>query len=707
MSTKITVKKKYGRAAAGGEVPSAFAMMAKADKIGTEKFTAKKTYGGDVGLGLNSDALEMHRKKMAEKKNAVGGLKTPMNKRTARPRSKLNILDLVDGAIDSGATEEAKEKAAAEKAMVEAPILPKKKVKIKKAKKVEELPPKPEKKEKAEIIEVKKEPQSEPEKPVEEDKPKPRSATLLSTVDKAIENDAPSEVPSTSGGGVPAWKARLQAQQTDLPALKSPDAKKKTSAVPKKSKSSPMVVSKPKSASKASITQNSTKADNSEQGSSPITAKSSAGVPQSPGLVKKDLPPKSPAPKAPVKPSPIVTKSPAPQSPAPVAPTTAMNGVDAAPLAKAKTPSPAPKTTKPKKSSPKKTKALSTPHLGIAASKSPVKASIAKGNVNDSDDSSDSDDDLPKKTMTKKESPKKKKLTVTRMKSPIAKAPTIDVPSDDEDDSYMPSITTVAPPILDPSILVPSGDAKLDRLRKELEETKKKVESTTINAKIELADMTKEFTMEKETLRVTFMKDIQAHRKVNEQVDKEHQKIVEKEQAEIEELKASNTRLRATLQKLPKQMAEVTESSECLSKANEEIAGHFAELNKFAKKLQGDQNRLQESSRKCKEEYLPRYRQELWERQQHLNAETKIKNLYRDCMIKIHHRVDETNQVGLIEEVTTLVLETEGDVNPKFDPKFLSQKPKKTKSSYGLDSDSDSNSDSSSSSDSDSDSDSD
>ncbi|KAL3926185.1 MAG: hypothetical protein SGARI_005685, partial [Bacillariaceae sp.] len=255
MSAKVTVKKKYGRAAAGGEVPSAFSMMAKADKIGTEKFTAKKSYGGDVGLGLNSDALEMHRKKMAERKGGIGGssigAKSSLHKRNARPRSKLNILDLVDGAIDSGATSEAKEKAAAEKAMETAPILPKKKVvKVKKAKSVKETPPRPEKKEEEEeIVEVKKDP--EPEKPVVKEKPKPRSATLLSKVDKAIDNDASSGVPSLFGsskstnGDVPAWKARLKSQQKD--SVKSP---KKTGSVPKKSKSSPMVVAKPKTVSK-------------------------------------------------------------------------------------------------------------------------------------------------------------------------------------------------------------------------------------------------------------------------------------------------------------------------------------------------------------------------------------------------------------------------------------------------------------------------
>jgi len=250
--------------------------------------------------------------------------------------------------------------------------------------------------------------------------------------------------------------------------------------------------------------------------------------------------------------------------------------------------------------------------------------------------------------------------------------------------------------------LAPTGDLTLDRLRKDIEDIKKKLDNTSVNVKLELADLKKQFNMEKETLRVTYMRDIQSKRKVTEKLDKEHQKLVEQEQKQIEELRAANTRLRATLERLPKQMAEVTASNESLSRANEDIAGHFAQLMKFSKKLQADHARLEESSNKCKEEYLPRYRQELWERQQFLNAETRIKNLYRNCAIKIAKRVDQTKQADLIEDISTMVLETEGEMNPEgFDPTVLSSSHHVARRNYMSDSDSDS--DSSSDSDSDSD----
>jgi hypothetical protein len=64
-------------------------------------------------------------------------------------------------------------------------------------------------------------------------------------------------------------------------------------------------------------------------------------------------------------------------------------------------------------------------------------------------------------------------------------------------------------------------------------------------------------------------------------------------------------------------------------------------------------------------------------------------------MVKIAKKIEKSKQADLIEEISSVVLETEGEINPKFDPKLL----------FGDDSDKDSDSSSMVSSDSDSDSD--
>lgn len=223
----------------------------------------------------------------------------------------------------------------------------------------------------------------------------------------------------------------------------------------------------------------------------------------------------------------------------------------------------------------------------------------------------------------------------------------------------------------DPTISTPRVDVVLVHLRKNLEETQKQLDNVAVVSKQGLAELEKEFTNTKETKRFRFMKDIHAQEKKNEKQYEEYQKVVDQKHQEINELRSANQRLRATIEKLPKQMAEIKVSNQSLEKSNEEIDGHIGDIRKFSEKLQTDQDRLIESSEKCKNEFLPRYRHELWERQQYLDAELKMKNLYRDCTIKITKKIEKSKQIGLIEEVISMVLETEGEVNPKFDPKFL------------------------------------
>lgn len=209
------------------------------------------------------------------------------------------------------------------------------------------------------------------------------------------------------------------------------------------------------------------------------------------------------------------------------------------------------------------------------------------------------------------------------------------------------------------------------RLRKELEETKQRLDNVAIVFKEDLREIEKEFRNKKEIVRFRLMKKINAHEKINAELFEEYQERIDENQREIDEVRLANQRLRLTIEKLPKQVTELKLSNQSLETANKDAAGHTEQLGKFAKKLQTDQGQLLESSDKCKNEFLPRYRHELWERQQYLDAEINIKNLYRDCLIKITKRIEKSRQIQLFDEVAMMVIETEGEVNPKFDPNFL------------------------------------
>lgn len=250
-------------------------------------------------------------------------------------------------------------------------------------------------------------------------------------------------------------------------------------------------------------------------------------------------------------------------------------------------------------------------------------------------------------------------------------------------------------------VVEPPVDTALVQLRKKVAETRKQLENFDRDKKQELSDMEKEFISTKDALRFQFMKDISVQGKKNDEKFQAYKKVVDGKQKEIDDLKASNQRLRATLQKLPKQMSEVIFANHSLEEANKEVARHIEGLGKFDKKLQADQDKLRASNEKCKEQYLPRYRQQLWHSRQHVDAETKIKNLYRDVIIKIAKEVDKSKQALLIEEISSMVLDVEGEVNPKFDPDILSTGKVDSDNSSSSESDDSYSSSSSSSSDND------
>ena len=245
-------------------------------------------------------------------------------------------------------------------------------------------------------------------------------------------------------------------------------------------------------------------------------------------------------------------------------------------------------------------------------------------------------------------------------------------------------------------ILDPQSPDYMQQLKDKIVETEKRIGKVGAERAKVLGELQETMSLEKVKLSSAFQKKIWKQRKINEKQEELMEDALEDEKEIVDGLRAENKRLRATTEKLPKQIKEVKISNKGLEKANEDVAGHFESLNKHAKKLQVDFERLDKSNTECKDKYLPRYRGELRDREQHIKVETKMKNLYRDCMIKIAKNVEKSSRSAeLVVAVNQLVLETDAEVNPKFDPKFLFQDD--DSSSNGNDSDDDSGSGSSSS----------
>ena len=348
-----------------------------------------------------------------------------------------------------------------------------------------------------------------------------------------------------------------------------------------------------------------------------------------------------------------------------------------------------------------------TPRMSSRTPFAPNRANTG-GEDSDSDSSDSSDDDGPPKKSFAMPMPFFEKKVVVQTTQA----------SDDDDeltkDSSPYTFELSLPPSAGPHHLLlresrifnyGRDKRSADELREALKEVTDAVYQSEEAAKQEMEAMKKEIATQKEKYRREMDRKIFEQRKENEKQAKKDQKAFDSEKKIIQDLRDENARWRGMRDKYPKQIAEVNASTKSLEDANKEVDGHFESLNKFVKKLEADHEKLDASVKVCRDEYLPRYRQELYERNQFADCETKIKNLYRDVCYKISKAVEKSRGgASFHSDVKEIIMETEAEVNPKFDPKVLFNSDSDSSDSSDSDSDSDSSSsDSSDSSDSDSD----
>jgi hypothetical protein len=211
-----------------------------------------------------------------------------------------------------------------------------------------------------------------------------------------------------------------------------------------------------------------------------------------------------------------------------------------------------------------------------------------------------------------------------------------------------------------------------DAIQAKIAQTAHMLSTCQIDGVTELDALKKAISKEKDVLRRQIHSKIRATRPGNEKQAKKDKKAIDQDKKVIDKLKEDNKRLRHTREKeLPKHMAELTEKNRTLGVANEEVSSHLQKLNQIVKKLQGDHDKLRGSNDLCRDEYLPRYRHELYERKQYAYVETKIKELYRNVIRKIAKALDKSKQPNFALEIKELIAETEIAVNPTYDPKLI------------------------------------
>jgi len=247
-------------------------------------------------------------------------------------------------------------------------------------------------------------------------------------------------------------------------------------------------------------------------------------------------------------------------------------------------------------------------------------------------------------------------------------------------------------------------------LREELEEVKKKMKESKEILKKQLKELEQNAKDKKQEYKESIGADIDDRVAQTRRNERHHQHIQAGAQKIMAVFREKNQGLRAIATRLPKQNKELKRTNNAYDRTTQQILMQNEALQQFCDKLQQDQEKLQIASNIHRDEYIPFFRKEIYEKQEQVDLENKIRNIYRKAMLKVCKRiVNGTKEVEMIEELTSKILEVEGQFNPSFDPSVLFVREDGTKAGDDSDSDSDgddgddSSSSSSSSSDSDSD----
>lgn len=238
-----------------------------------------------------------------------------------------------------------------------------------------------------------------------------------------------------------------------------------------------------------------------------------------------------------------------------------------------------------------------------------------------------------------------------------------------------------------------------DELRAELEEIKRKLKESKENKEKKIAEYKQMAKDGKKELDEKYGTQISEKKGEKERHERHHSHIQAGAQKIMAKLRDANHGLRAIATKLPKQNKELKRTNNAYDRTTQQILMQNEALQQFCEKLQQDQKKLQMASDIHRDEYIPFYRVEIREKQRQVDLETKIKNMYREAMIKVCKRIVNTKELDLIEQISMRILEVEGQFNPSFDPSVLFVREDGTKArDSDDDSDDDGDDDSSSSS---------
>ena len=149
--------------------------------------------------------------------------------------------------------------------------------------------------------------------------------------------------------------------------------------------------------------------------------------------------------------------------------------------------------------------------------------------------------------------------------------------------------------------------------------------------------------------------EIFLHQTVKKQLKEEDKKAAEVKkagQSMVDYMKSEKEKLLQQKENIKADQKLLAQQTDILKQKSDEIARNFTSLQAWVDKKQAVIKQHEVSDQKCRHRYLPKYREDMADRNQHYVAEYRVKELYRKRLKQILKEIEaKSSSPALVEEV--------------------------------------------------------
>jgi monoamine oxidase len=144
----------------------------------------------------------------------------------------------------------------------------------------------------------------------------------------------------------------------------------------------------------------------------------------------------------------------------------------------------------------------------------------------------------------------------------------------------------------------------------------------------------------------------QSVKKQLKEEDKKAEEFKKQGQSMIDYMKSEQEKLLKQKESIKADQKVLEQQTDLLKQKSDEIAKNFSSLKTWVDKKQAIIKQHEASDQKCRHRYLPKYRQDMADRNQHCAAEYRVKEMYRKKLKKIVKEIEsKSSDPKLVQEI--------------------------------------------------------